>query len=326
MKRRRISEAAAAAVGLFILIIDSKTALGGAREGLEICIRVLIPTLFPFIFLSSYLSGKICYFSIPGSSFISRLFRIPKGAETMLLCGILGGYPVGAMTVDEAVNRGQIDPKDGKRLLCICNQCGPAFIFGMSAVLFDSPLAGWLLMLIQVFSALITAHLIPGSIGTVQQKMPDPLPRQPMAQAIRSTANICGWVIMFKILVTFLQRWTLWLFSAGAKAAIVGFLEMSNGCLLLPDILQPELRFVLCAAFLNFGGLCVTMQAFSLVKYTDKGLYIPGKLLQCAVASSLSLALWGKPVLWMPLTFSLILCLILRKNEKRCGNSRTVVV
>lgn len=326
MKKGRILEAAAAAAGLFVLIIDSKTALGGAREGLDVCIRVLIPTLFPFFFLSSWLSGKISGISLPGSMIISKLFGIPAGTESLLLCGLLGGYPVGAVTVDEAVNQSRVSPAEGKRLLCICNQCGPAFIFGMSAVLFDRPMAGWILMLLQIVSALITAHLLPGTAGVDYRRKAIPSPRNPMDQALRSTANVCGWVILFKTLVVFIQRWVPWLIPVSGQCAIAGFLEMSNGCLLLPEVPSVELRFLMCAAFLNFGGLCVTMQTHSLVKHTDKRLYIPGKLVQCAVASTLCLALWGKAYFWIPLIFTVALCLVLRKYEKRCGNFRSVVV
>ena len=326
MKKRRIGEAAAAAAGLIVLIIDSKTAFAGAREGLDVCIRVLIPTLFPFFFLSSWLSGIISGISIPGGGIISRLYAIPSGTEALLLCGYLGGYPVGAVTVDEAVYRGQISPNMGKRLLSICNQCGPAFIFGMSAVLFNSPVAGWLLMLFQLLSAMITARLLPGSSDAVIGRNSIPSAKNPLDQAIRSTANVCGWVILFKILVVFIQRWILWLIPIAGQCAIVGLVEISNGCLLLHEIQSVEFRFLLCAAFLNFGGLCVTMQTFSMVKHTEKGFYLPGKLIQCAVAVTLCLILMGQPLLWIPLTFVVGFSMLLRKNEKRCRNFESIVV
>ena len=326
MKKRGYFETTAAAVGLFVLIIDSRNALIGAGEGLNICIRVLIPTLFPFLFLSAWLCGRLEKISVPGGAMIARLFSVPKGAEPLLLCGLLGGYPTGALNVDEAVGRGLIAPKDGKRLLIICNQCGPAFIFGMTAVLFDSPLAGWLLLLIQLLSAMITAYLLPQSSGTAPGRILSGNRRHPMDQAIRSTANICGWVILFKTLVAFLQRWALWIFPVEAQVALVGLLEMSNGCLLLPEIGSSELRFMLCAAFMNFGGLCVTMQTFSLVKNTDKGLYLQGKLLQSAVAAALSCALCGRYIFAVPPVIGVVFSIILRKNKKRCRNSRRVVV
>ena len=37
-----------AAVGLLVLIFDSSLAIQGAREGVELCLRTVIPSLFPF--------------------------------------------------------------------------------------------------------------------------------------------------------------------------------------------------------------------------------------------------------------------------------------
>ena len=45
-----------AALGLALLILDSRTAIEGAQAGVDVCIRSVLPTLFPFVFLSSALS------------------------------------------------------------------------------------------------------------------------------------------------------------------------------------------------------------------------------------------------------------------------------
>ena len=45
----------AAALGMLVLILDSKTALAGAREGIDLCIRTVIPSLFPFFLFFVYI-------------------------------------------------------------------------------------------------------------------------------------------------------------------------------------------------------------------------------------------------------------------------------
>ena len=47
-----------AALGMIVLILDAKTALSGAREGIDLCMRTVIPALFPFFIciLLSFLS------------------------------------------------------------------------------------------------------------------------------------------------------------------------------------------------------------------------------------------------------------------------------
>ena len=36
---------------MLALILDSRTALAGAVQGVELCLKTLIPFLFPFLFL-----------------------------------------------------------------------------------------------------------------------------------------------------------------------------------------------------------------------------------------------------------------------------------
>ena len=78
--------------GMLALILDGQTALLGAAEGLELCIRVVIPSLFPFLFLSTLLTGALWG---NGSKFLvpaGRLMGIPAGAESLLIAGFLGPF------------------------------------------------------------------------------------------------------------------------------------------------------------------------------------------------------------------------------------------
>ena len=89
-------------IGLTVLILDGKTAIEGAHNGLEVCFHTVIPSLFPFIFLSSLLTGSLTGGTLIHSNPLRRLFRIPNGSEAILLTGLLGGYPIGAKCVNEA--------------------------------------------------------------------------------------------------------------------------------------------------------------------------------------------------------------------------------
>ena len=97
-----------ASVGLLVLILDAKTGIQGASEGLELCIRSIIPSLLPFfvlsILLTSTLSGKKISVLLP----LERLLRIPRGSGSIFIIGILGGYPVGAQSVAQSYKNGSI--------------------------------------------------------------------------------------------------------------------------------------------------------------------------------------------------------------------------
>lgn len=272
-----------AALGMGLLILDARTALEGAREGIALCLKTVVPSLFPFFVVSILLTGTLAGKKLPGFSVLGRLCGIPAGAESLLLVGFLGGYPVGAQSISQACQAGQLRVRDGKRMLGFCNNAGPAFLFGMAGALFRSPVVPWVLWAIHIVSALLTAMLLPGKSSASASIRPGPgisLP-EAMTGAIRAMAGVCGWVILFRVLIAILQRWCLWLLPQTGQVLLTGFLELSNGCCDLSKLPGQGLRFILCACFLGFGGLCVAMQTVSVTRSLGTGAYFPGKGLQC---------------------------------------------
>lgn len=321
----------AAALGIALLILDSKTALIGAQEGVTLCIRTVIPSLFPFFIFSILLTSSLLGRRIRIFRPICRLCRIPEGAESILIAGFLGGYPVGAQCVSQAYAAGQLTFKDARRLIGFCNNCGPAFLFGMAAALFPQWWTPWVLWIIHIMSALCVGAWIPGRPEICTSAKSAPVsPVQALDRSVRIMAGVCGWVVMFRILITFLQRWFLWYLPQEYNTAVSGLLELSNGCAALYTIDDLKLRFILCAGFLSFGGLCVTMQTFSVTStLLDKSLYFPGKVLQCCVSLLLATIIQGifTPILLIvPIVVGLPTAVFLRKRQKSGRNSLRVVV
>jgi hypothetical protein len=321
----------AAALGVGLLILDSKTALIGAQEGVTMCIQTVIPSLFPFfllsILLTTSLMGRRLRFLRP----FCRLCRIPVGAESILIAGFLGGYPVGAQCVSQAFEAEQLSTDDAKRLLGFCNNCGPAFLFGMSSALFGKWWTPWLLWLIHILSALLVGFLIPGSAHKCSApSLRSASPVEALDRSVRIMAGVCGWVIMFRILITFSQRWFLWYLPQECQVLFSGILELSNGCIALYEIENMSHRFILCSGFLAFGGLCVTMQTLSVTSsQLDKGLYFPGKVLQCCISLTLATIAQGCPTpltLIIPVLVGLPTAVFLLKQQKSGRNSISVVV
>ena len=51
MRKKQLWTGIAASMGMLVLILDGKTALEGARQGIELCLRTVVPSLFPFFLL-----------------------------------------------------------------------------------------------------------------------------------------------------------------------------------------------------------------------------------------------------------------------------------
>ena len=339
MKPQKFGSILLSVTGMFLLILDSQTAASGAREGLELCMRTLIPSLFPFFLLSNLLTSTMLEYNFAFLRPLGKLCRIGPGNESLLAVGFLGGYPVGAQNVALSLRSGQISKSTAKRMMGFCNNAGPAFLFGIIGPMFSSKSAVWLLWLIHIAGAVAASFAIPDRDTTAsgdKHSSPMNLSRL-MEQSVKTMANVCGWVTLFRIILQFLDKWILWRISVPAQVLVSGLLELSNGCVLLSRIENEGLRFLICSVLLAFGGLCVTMQTFSLCQGCDMSCYFPGKLVQGVfsfLASCLVQALifpdnclqLSPAVILIPMTVLCLAVFCIRKSKNSSSNSAPVVV
>ena len=281
MKNQRLSGGILAAMGMLLLILDGKTAVEGAQAGVELCLQTVIPSLFPFFMLSILVTGAFSGADSGTGRLLGKLFLLPAGSESVLIPGFLGGYPAGAQCIGEAYRRRQLDENDAERMLSFCSNAGPAFLFGMVSRQFPKLWMVWALWGIQIASALCVARVFPPGrqvrISGADSKINL---ADAMASSVSIMMQVCGWVILFRVWIAFLERWFLWLLPAYAKIMLIGLLELSNGCCMLVLIENLKWRFLICAGLLSWGGLCVTMQTGSAAKGLSLKYYILGKLIQ----------------------------------------------
>lgn len=316
-----------AALGMLVLILDSKTALQGAQTGIDLCLRTVIPSLFPFFLLSIVLTSSFLGSSLPWLRPMGKLCGIPTGAESILISAFLGGYPVGAQAIATAYRSGQLSKADAERMLSFCNNAGPAFLFGMVASMFPERGMAWLLWGIHIASAILVALLMPGiSAEAVKMAGQSGISlSQALQRAIGVMATVCGWVVLFRVVIAFLERWVLWLLPMAAQVAVTGLLELSNGCCELWKIADVHTRLLVCSAILSFGGLCVTMQTVSVTSGISLRRYFLGKGIQTLISLLLtSGVICG---IWIPCCALLaIFAVILRKTQNRGSNPAAVGV
>lgn len=280
------------AAAMLLLILDGKTAVRGIYEGIQLCLNSLLPALFPFSVLSILITGSIIGKQIPILAPVCRFCRIPAGCESLFAVGILGGYPVGAQNVMLAFREGKLPEADARRMAVFCNNAGPSFIFGILGPLFPSPVYLWLLWGIQILSGLVTGWLMPGGNQSplVMQDTKAHSVSEAIQIAAKGMAHICSCVVLLRMVLEFLSHWILWYFPTVVQVMISGLLELSNGCLMLHSVESVNLRFVLAAVLLSFGGLCVRMQTVSVCDGLNLKSYLPWKCVQSAITGILAAA------------------------------------
>lgn len=314
--KRNILAAFTAICGLFVLIIDTQTAISGAREGIVQCINVIVPSLFPFFLVSGLFCICLQQADLSILTPLRKLCRLPKGAESLFIIGLIGGYPVGAREISVAYESGRLSRSDAERMLGFCNNAGPSFIFGIIASQFANSSVGIWIFLIQVCSAVITAAILPGkTTDAAVENIKNSNFMSVFHGSIRAIASVCGWVILFRIVLSFLRRWLFWLLPDTVTVIISGLLELANGCTQLHTVQNDGLRMIISSALLSSGGICVYLQTISVTKNLRAGMYFPGKIIQCCISIILSFLVqpllferpFSAPVLYLIAPFGIAL-------------------
>ena len=276
---------------IILLITKTDLSIQGAKAGIEICLYSIIPSLFPFFFLSGCLSNTFTQNNTPHASRLLTSLGIPQGAGSLCLLCAFCGYPVGAKVISEHYSNGTIEKDTAHRLLGFVNLTGPAFIFGIAAKLFSKIYTALIIWLIQIVSAVIVALILPGTEQNTchTSKRRALTATQILENSIKNISLVCSWVIIFKILLQYVNHYFSAILPQSLFTVLSGILEITNGCISLNLITTEAWRFILCNLFLSFGGICVWMQIFSVTQILGSGMFVYGKILQTSVCGILTI-------------------------------------
>ncbi len=307
------------ALAAFVLLaLLSAPAAQAARRGLALCARAIVPSLFPFFVLSNLLSalGLAQTLGRVAAPLMRRLFRVSGAGAAAFLIGITGGYPLGAATVAALLRRGEIDEAEARRLLCFCNNSGPAFILGAAgSAAFSSARAGLLLYAAHVLAAVMLGFLcgrgaaLPeagDTARTAQQPSLSAALPEAVAAAVKSTLLICGYVVLFSVAVGLLDTLGIFQEAAGwlalrsglalgsARALLTGLLELGSGVGAMAGAPVSPGSLALCAFLLGWGGLSVQLQTRAVLADTSlrRAPAARWKLLHGLLSAALAWLLW----------------------------------
>lgn len=303
------------------LISLPKETMAAAQDGLLLCYHVILPSLFPFFILSSLLVelGVAAALGRTVEWLMFPLFRVSGAGASALVLGLIGGYPVGARTALGLYQSGQCSKEEAERLLCFCNNSGPAFILGVvGAGVFQSTEIGLLLYVVHILSALAVGLLF-RIVRPLKEERKAPHARTvvrtasaasafttAVKEAMTSTLNICAFVVCFTILIRLLTATgVLTLLAEGigsllspfgfdstwAVRLLTGLLEISTGVTSLVGQGHLAGRVALAAFILGWSGLSVHCQTAALLEGSGlrmTGSWI-GKLLHGVLSALLAL-------------------------------------
>jgi hypothetical protein len=249
--------------------------------------RSVIPGIFPLLFLSSLLAGELRNCSIPP---LERVLHIPSGSAGFFLIGLLCGYPVGAKLLQNEIDRKCISTRNASRMITFCNNASPAFIVGVITPLLGNVWFALLLWLIQMIASIFTGVLLPGhrQEAVIHRSLQTSKPGTVMIESVKAIAMICGWIILFGILLAYMQPAFLHNLPPVTKTLLCGILELTNGIYVLRFICSPGIRFMVASILLSFGGLCILLQSKSVAPSMSIINFIAGRLLHAGISGTLT--------------------------------------
>ncbi len=128
---KRIFGTAGVLLLLLFLMRFPAEALSAARDGMDLWLNTLIPTLLPFMILTNILiyTGTAEKLSAPLGAFWKKAFGISPSGACALILGLLCGYPMGAKTASDMYSCGRIGKREAEYLLTFTNHASPVFIY-----------------------------------------------------------------------------------------------------------------------------------------------------------------------------------------------------
>ena len=280
-----------------------------ALTGLNLWFQKMIPSLLPFMILSGImikmnLTEKFIFFLYP---IIKPLFRISKNACYVMFMGFLCGFPMGAKTIAQMLEHGEITEREAAFLLAFCNNIGPVYFCSFVLPLLNIPFTSAGPYLVGMYGLpflygfflryAFFRDLAPASrLASSDTKFPDLSRANSYKQsghskhkstsllnaidasiqtALDSVVTLGGYMILFNVL-----NLPLHIGLQRRPVLLAPFLEITGGLQMLEDS-HPLYALVL----LPFGGLCCIAQTNSCIKNTGLSLkiYILHKLILAGI-------------------------------------------
>ena len=264
-----------------ICLIFSPIVKNGIKNGLILLTDQVIPALYPFILITTYINKK--YTSL----------------NSLLLIGIsiLSGYPVGAKIIAE---HSFLDiPITKQNLLILCNNPSlPYLISYVGALCLNNPLYGLIIYLCIVIGNILTLvfknllksfypkkfensnQMIFCSVNQCKSEIL-------FLDTFKTLINLSNYILIFSILISFINN--LSFIPHPIRLIFICLAETTTGILHLSKLeIQTSLKLVWITGIIGFGGLSVIFQTFSMIKSSKLSIkkYMTDKAISSLIAMS----------------------------------------
>lgn len=272
--------------------------------GLNVWFEQMIPSLLPFMILSTMLVrlnlDEVLIKPVKG--ILKAVYRISDGGVYVLVMGFLCGFPMGAKTAVMEYEAGKITKKEAEFLLAFTNNIGPAYFlsFVYGNIYRDTPLWKGLLFIyaLPLLYGILLRYSIYRTLPVGRQPSVKNLPKKPSVPAasflsvldesinsgLSQIAMLGGYMIICNLLVIIPK--ILFASNACLCAFCHNLLEISGGLMSIKSLaLPPDAAFACAHISLAFTGLSCHLQTFHLLGHSglSRQKYMLHKLILCSI-------------------------------------------
>lgn len=276
-KLRRVCTVASLGVCCVILTVFSDTASAAVSRALSVCAERLLPSLFPYMVVSSLLVSTGAADAISRKLPAARIFGLPAAASSAVILGLLCGFPLGAKTAAELYERGTVGKNEAEALISVSNNTGPSFVVSViGAAFWQSAAFGWWLYAAQAVFGIAAGIIVnkviyklpPAgdayrTLRATGEKKSSSVFVDAVRGAVGASLSVCGFVMTFAVIIDYIKA--LLGDCPAVCTAAASVLEITEGARLSAALAADGSRLggFFCGFALGFSGLSVIFQAYS---------------------------------------------------------------
>ncbi|MGB9779252.1 sporulation integral membrane protein YlbJ [Caldanaerobacter sp.] len=286
------------------LVIFPREALDAAKNGINLWLFTIAPSLFPF-FIGSELLIQLGVVHLLGrllEPLMRPLFNVPGSGSFAMAIGYTSGYPVGAQVITRLWEERLCSTEEAERLMSFCNNSGPLFMLGAVAIgMMNNLQAGYIIMASNYLAAITTGLLFrfykKNNAKTMysaknslyltsfqNKKNFSLLLSEAVTKSVNTLLLIGGYVVFFSVAIEFLKIYSILDFLSLLLKPLLGYigipdeaipsflsglLEITVGSNLISQLSIPvSQKVVLISSIIAWGGISIHGQVLGVISKT----------------------------------------------------------
>lgn len=275
---------------LILLIIYPSSSLKAAKDGINLWLFVVVPSLLPFFIINDMLASLKVPENI-GTLFspvAKKLFNTSGYGAYAFIMSIFSGYPSGARIVSTLIEDKKITHLEAEKILTFSSTSGPLFIIGaVGSGMLSNTIAGYILFISHIIGSILngvfsrfffkkTPDIKPNTSSFGLNNFKESFITKGISSSLVTCGYIGGYIILFCVVIELIRNihffdfvknllLSLNIFSGELVSNFIilceSIIEVSNGSKI---IASSELVFsnklILLSFLIAFSGLGVVGQ------------------------------------------------------------------